>query len=1146
MTEKSNTSFAFWCRTNCFALLLLFAVSPVDGAELNRSGSATSALFNEEEIPLMNRFVSPPPSARPWVFWFWMNGNISREGITADLEAMADKGFGGVVQFSSTLGIPAGPFAFGSPEWREMMLHALKEAKRLGLEFTLHQGAGYCGSSGPHVTPEMSMQTLTVSETEVSGPGLQTIALKTPPHRYDYYRDLAVYALPRPAAAIPRVDHYRRKAFYENKGPLRVPLSPSVATTIPLTELIRLDALPGPDGKLVWNVPHGEWTLLRVGHTTTGKLTVNGPEGGTGLEVDKMNRDPLKEHLNAYYFSLADAAGDAAPGSTHIDSWEVGAQNWTGRFPKHFRTLRGYEVMDWLPVAAAGWKLGSETESERFLFDFRRTIADLIAREYFGAMRDFAGERGHYLSVQGYGAGNLDNLLVSRAGQVPQAEFWIGTADRHYRRGPLAESAARMQGRSIAGAEAFTTGEICGKWQQHPGSLKVLGDRYFARGVNLFFFHRYVLQPWMNRYPGMTYGRFGIHLDRTNTWFDEADAYYDYIRRCQAVLQARAPKDSLILRGDDIPSDAVRPPYAISRHYDCMFGLPEDLRVLEVRDGRLYHPSGYDFALLVLPDEETMSLEVLTEVERIVAAGGCVLGPAPKRAYGLLGYPGIDQEIQQRSGRLWGPGQSGFREHVGAGTVFWKMSVDDVFKKLGLPPVVEGQVPDGTPLSDAAVDEVLWARRTAEDGTAYFVSNQGDQPLLRTLTFRERADAVELWNPEDGSRVPLPYRTRTPDGRTAVRLHMEPGESLFLFFPKNAPETRAVESFTFNGKEARVPEPVPPPALSVERAVYGDGGRNNKNVTEFFRLKLARGGGPVRINPPAMDVRDPAPGKVKELRVFLRKGDEEIILTGRDGGTLTLPSPDAFETDGTTEASVNPLAPEVCLTPDGFSLRTHAAGLYELRDSAGNRVSKALPAAPDSMVLKGPWQIHFPQQAAYGSALPADRVLNRLIDWRKAEDDALKFFSGSAVYSIEFELPAELPREKLFAHLDLGGVGVLAHVSLNEKEMGGLWYPPFRMEVSGALRPGLNRLRVRVTNLWTNRLIGDAAKPAPMKFGSSGKDGRPLEWPDWVQGGSVPDTGRSTFTTWRFYEADDALQPSGLIGPVALHFQRETPVYLKP
>ena len=143
-----------------FTILLSFwsITTPAAGAEANLSAD------------LERGFAHPPDSARPWVYWFWMDGNVTRAGITADLEAMQRVGIGGVLLMDATQGLPRGPVKFNGSEWRALFKHAVTEAGRLGLELSMHNSAGWDGSGGPWITPQLAMQKLVRTKTNLLGP----------------------------------------------------------------------------------------------------------------------------------------------------------------------------------------------------------------------------------------------------------------------------------------------------------------------------------------------------------------------------------------------------------------------------------------------------------------------------------------------------------------------------------------------------------------------------------------------------------------------------------------------------------------------------------------------------------------------------------------------------------------------------------------------------------------------------------------------------------------------------------------------------------------------------------------------------------------------------------------------------------------
>ena len=350
-----------------------------------RSPSARGGL---EEV-----FRHPPESARPWAYWFWINGNITKAGITADLEAMARVGIGGVlimeVARPNTMA-PAGPVAFASPEWREMFKHVVAEAGRLGLEVNMNNDAGWCGSGGPWITPELSMQKLVATNVTVSGPQRFDGTLPQPKALHEYYRDIKVLAFPAPAEGE--------------------------RASVPKEKILDLSDRMDAAGKLKWDAPAGRWHVMRIGCTTTGRdEQAFAPERpGAGMRQVQPGGDPRGTSRRSSR-KLADDVGPQAGKvftSTHIDSWEVGSQNWTPRMAEEFRARRGYDLTPWLiNVVAPGTSVGSAEETKRFRQDYKRTSAELNNEAYAGALRKLAHRRGLQLSIEAYGtAGFLDPL----------------------------------------------------------------------------------------------------------------------------------------------------------------------------------------------------------------------------------------------------------------------------------------------------------------------------------------------------------------------------------------------------------------------------------------------------------------------------------------------------------------------------------------------------------------------------------------------------------------------------------------------------------------------------------------------------------------------------------------------------------------
>ncbi len=315
-------------RTLATALLLVLMGVAVHAATLDES------------------FRTPPDSARIWVYWFWLNSNITRVGITADLEAMKRAGVGGVLIMEVNQGAPVGQVPFASPKWHELFAFMVSEAHRLGIEVNMNDDAGWNGSGGPWITPDKAMQKVVSTETAVKGGARFDGVLPQPQVVAGYYRDIAVLAYPTPQDyRLPDWEHKCGLARGEFGLLATYPTVPA-EQTIPRGKLVDLTAKMTPDGRLTWDAPEGQWTVMRVGHTCTGAQNGPAPASGTGLECDKLSPEGIEAQFNGFISKFIDDAGPlAGPGKalvrTHIDSWENGSQNWTARFREEFQRRRG-------------------------------------------------------------------------------------------------------------------------------------------------------------------------------------------------------------------------------------------------------------------------------------------------------------------------------------------------------------------------------------------------------------------------------------------------------------------------------------------------------------------------------------------------------------------------------------------------------------------------------------------------------------------------------------------------------------------------------------------------------------------------------------------------------------------------------------
>ncbi len=1063
-------------------------------------------------------FVAPPASARPHTWWHWMSGNISREGITLDLEAMARVGVGGAQIFDVQPGVPSGPVDYASPEWRAMVAHAAAEAKRLGIELCLHNCAGWSSSGGPWVQPEQAMQRLTWSEREVTGPARFDEPLVQPETRHGYYVDTVVLAFPTPRGegADYRIPGWQGKACFERHDRIEPPSE----ATAPAGAVIPLDAIVDltdrfADGRLTWDVPDGTWTVLRCGHTCTGAQNAPAADPGRGLEVSKLDREAIDAFWAGQLDILLDELGPLAGSVVNnvlIDSYEMGSENWCRNMPAEFRARTGYDLAGWLP-ATIGYVVDSLEASERFLWDFRRVICDLFAEAYVGGFAEHARARGMLLSIEGYGNGPFDNLQVQGIADIPMAEFWTGgRGDEHTSK--LAASAANTYGRRYVGAEAFTAAPQQGRWTNHPGNLKALGDRMYCFGINRFIFHRYAHQPWTDRLPGMTMGPWGFHFERTSTWFEQSTGWMDYLTRCQYLLQSgRFAADLLYYYGESAPLSldtrgGLRPSPPVG--YDFDGASFEILDRITVRNGRITLPSGMEYALLVLPDSPWMRPAVARRVAEIVRAGATVYGPRPVASPSLAGQPAADAEVARLAAEVWGDidGTTVTEHGYGAGRVVYGVPLEALLAESGVAPDVE--------LVGAERQRVEWIHRRIGPADAWFVSNQRTAARTIEASFRLSGRQPELWDPTTGEMSPAPV-WREEGGRTIVRLSLAPSGSVFVVF-RDAAEVDPVVSLRRDGAELPAGAARSEVPLEIVRATYGVLANPPQCVDVTAQLRAAVDGNVLSIAATNGIAGDPAVNIVKELRV-------EYLLGGVPG-SLTVRENELIELPRTSTLSL-PHGAALTATARGVRLEAFEPGAYEVVTAAGRSVAADITDVPAASEVGGPWQVAFP--AGWGA--PEQTTFDTLVSWPEHDDEGIRFFSGTATYRRTLEIPAAWLAAGRRVYLDLGAVEVIARVRLNGQELGLLWTPPFRVELTAAARPGPNSLEVEVTNLWPNRLIGDEAKPDDREW----RGGNLARWPAWMTDGTPrPETGRYTWTTWHHYNADSPLLPSGLIGPVRL------------
>ncbi|MBI2929896.1 MAG: glycoside hydrolase family 2 [Verrucomicrobia bacterium] len=423
-------------------------------------------------------------------------------------------------------------------------------------------------------------------------------------------------------------------------------------------QVLNLSDRLAADGTLRWEVPAGEWVVLRAGMTPTGVKNAPASPEGTGYEVDKMNRQWLAAHFGAFIGELLrrmPAADRKAFRHVVADSYEMGSQNWTDGFAAEFRARYGYDALRWLPVLT-GRLVGSADQSDRFLWDVRRLVADRISRDYVGGLRDLCEQNGLRLWLENYGHWGFPGEFLQYGGQSHDlgGEFWA-TGDLGSIELRAASSAAHIYGKRVVSAEAFTSSGP--HWTMDPWWQKRRGDWACTEGANHFVLHVFIHQPFADRVPGVN-AWFGTEFNHHNTWFGQARGWIDYLRRTHFLLhQGRNVADVAYFIGEDTPkmTGARKPELPPGYSFDYINAEVIEQR-LRVRAGKFVLPDGTSYRLLVLPELATMRPALLRKLRGLVKAGGAVLGPPPSRSPSLEHYPACDEEVKRLADELWGDG----------------------------------------------------------------------------------------------------------------------------------------------------------------------------------------------------------------------------------------------------------------------------------------------------------------------------------------------------------------------------------------------------------------------------------------------------------------------------------------------------------
>jgi hypothetical protein len=744
-------------------------------------GDIFSACWSEnplKDIHSDKDFVNPPLSARPGVFWDWLNGNITKAGITRDLEAMHSKGLmraeiWDVSAHQNTDLIPAGR-AFLSDESVELIKHAVAEGKRLKMRIGIIASSGW-NAGGSWVTPEWATKGLYFSESKIDGPTKISIELPFPnlpencPRNSDgtpiFHKEVAVFAIPDTASK--QIDN--------------------------LSQIINLTN-SFSNGRLEWNAPEGKWSILRFVCSNTGQtLIVPSPESN-GLFIDFLDPEATKRHLQYFMDRLGitpDNADKYGLDYFELDSMELAHNSiaWTDNMFDIFQKNRGYSIENYLPLLA-GWTM--KDIHDKVLYDFQKTVSDQFIYSHYHTGTNFLKKYGAELVAEAGGPGSpiSDNCPVEALKalgnvSIPRGEFWI--QHRNIFLVKEISSAAHIYGKKNVDAESLTTWR---RWKDSPFDVKKHIDRAYGEGLNRVTFHTFAHTTPEDGLPGRTYHA-GYDINPAVTWWDKSKPFLDYISRCNYMLQQGLfVADACYYYGDQAPNFfpihhnvPLRPRLkGLDRGYDYdVVNSDVILNRMSVKNSRIVLPDGMSYTLMILPDKKDMPLPVLQKIDTMISAGAKIIGPRPERMPGLNNSDNDQKTFKTLTDKLWGDAKVNGKiiSGIPANIILNELGKDKDFKFSG----------------EYAIDYI---HRTSDTGEIYFIYNESPQAIKTAARFRVSGKYPELWNPADGTQSEIENYIES-NGYTYFPIELPPYGSFFAVFNKqkrNLPKLENIDEFT--------------------------------------------------------------------------------------------------------------------------------------------------------------------------------------------------------------------------------------------------------------------------------------------------------------------------------------------------------------
>ena len=732
----------------------------------------------------LEKFRNPGKEARPSAYWNWLNGDITKSGVTHDLEQAKEKGLRGLLIWDTEAMrnldgyVPVGPPFMGDKSV-ELIRYTMSEASRLDLDLGLVSSSGW-NAGGSWVPPEMASKNLFSSEVVLTGPGKVRRKLPFPevppncPKGSDglpsWYKDVAVLAWP------------DSKENYIS----------DLSDIMDLSE--KFD-----EGELVWSLPSGTWRVVRFVCTNNGQRLIAASPNSKGLFIDFLDPEATRFHFEYFFKKLGIPKGgnpDLSLKSLDTDSMELypGIQ-WSTKFRDWFHKQHDYNPLNWLPVLI-GWTIQNQATNERFEYDYRKSVSDLLIESHYATGTKVCKEYGITHASEAGGPGPpiwetcpVDALKALGNVGIPRGEFWMGNP-RHIFLIKEIASAAHIYGKPYVDAESWTTWR---RWRDSLLTRKQLVDRAFCEGLNRVTYHVFAHSPLDEGYPGRSYHA-GVDMNPKVVWWPKARPFMDYLSRCCHMLQQGLfVADVAYYYGDQAPNfwpshhDVPEKPRieGLGAGYDYdVVNTDVIMNRMSVKNGMITLPDGMSYRILVLPEQRQMPLKVLQKLEELVSNGATILGSKPLEVPGLKDYKEETAKLKELAGKMWGKENAATLKSndYGKGKVVWGITPQQWLAKESVGPDFYCQTTDYD-------DKLDYIHRRREDSDIYFIRNKTMNPVSADCMFRVTNRTPKILDPTDGT-IHDQFVYNEVEGEINLPINLPAGGTLLVLFDKKTASGR--------------------------------------------------------------------------------------------------------------------------------------------------------------------------------------------------------------------------------------------------------------------------------------------------------------------------------------------------------------------